>query len=94
MQAQSELIWKFVISNVKAHGKDIAKLTSEQFLVSRQAVNRHLKILIEDEILEATGKTKERVYSLKIKTNVFRLSAIADPAEDKVWHDLIRAIAR
>ncbi len=89
MRAKSEVIRKFIIDQVEGHPKDIARLTAEQFSISRQAVNRHIKTLIEDGVIVAEGNTKERVYSLRVATKAFNFPLAENKEEDRVWHEHI-----
>lgn len=89
MWAKSEIIRKFIIDKVEDHPRDIARLTAEQFSISRQAVNRHIKTLIEDGVIEAKGNTKERVYSLRVATKAFDFPLAENKEEDRVWHEHI-----
>ena len=90
MRPKSELIRKFIIGHVEYHPADIPKLTAEAFGITRQAVHRHLRILIEDDILEATGSTRNRIYQLKTFcwSSTLELSSHGD--EDKVYRDYIQ----
>ncbi|WP_422928573.1 STAS-like domain-containing protein [Singulisphaera sp. PoT] len=82
-------IRKFIISNVEEHPSEIAKITAEHFGITRQAVSRHLATLIDDEILEADGKTKKRTYSLKSHYFSVTLSLAEHNQEDIVWRDIV-----
>ena len=58
-------IRQFILDNVGEHPKDIGTLTARQFGVSRQSVTKHLRALIDDGLLEATGRTRARKYYTK-----------------------------
>ncbi len=58
-------IKEFILNHVAAHPRGISALAEEQFGISRSAVNRHLKRLVEDGLLEASGATRAREYHLK-----------------------------
>lgn len=53
----------FILAHVEAHPADIARVTAEQFGISRQAVNRHLARLVSEGKLTADGSTKSRRYA-------------------------------
>ena len=55
MANRSQEIRNFIIQNVEEFPNDIAKKTSNKFSISRQAVNRHLNQLIDDQLLDAEG---------------------------------------
>jgi anti-sigma regulatory factor (Ser/Thr protein kinase)/DNA-binding transcriptional ArsR family regulator len=82
---KSDEIRKFITDHVEQHPRDIARMTSERFGITRQAVNRHLTTLIEDEVIEARGKTREREYALKVHKTSWTLLLAENRDEDQVW---------
>lgn len=80
----------FVLANVEAHPQDIARVTSEKFRISRQAANRHLKSLVDNRQITASGKTRQKRYKLApIAKKTFNLEIIPGLSEDTVWRRLI-----
>lgn len=66
--------------------KDVVKLGVEQFGVSRQTISNHLAAMVEDGILDANGKTRGRVYRLRVLAEKdVQLDLAQQPAEDEVW---------
>jgi len=53
-----------ILRDVKYHPNDIAQHISQIFSISRQAVYKHLKKLVDEDWLEATGTTRTKVYKL------------------------------
>lgn len=86
-RANSDIIRKFIIDHVEEHPRDVTRLVKEHFGITRQAVNRHMKTLIEDGIIEAEGQTKERSYSLKVTYAAQRLLLAENREEDVVWRE-------
>ena len=79
-------IQTFILANVVAHPHDIARLTSEKFGISRQAANRHLKSLVDNKQIAASGKTRQKRYeSVPIAEKTFNLEIIPGLSEDTVW---------
>ena len=79
-------IREFILHNVSAHPGDVIKLVVDRFGITRQAANRHVKLLLDQGQLEATGATRQRRYSLKAVKKVFKVFPIAaDLHEDEVW---------
>src|SRR4051794_8996459 len=89
MGAKSEVIRKFIVDHVEDHPRDLARLTAERFSISRQAVNRHIKTLIDDGVIDAKGNTRERVYSLKVGEKRFDLPLAENKEEDRVWQEYV-----
>ncbi len=85
MRANTEQIRDFILRNVNEHPSDIARFAAANFGVSVQAINAHLKSLIQSNILVAVGKTKARTYSLFKKDFVFNYKITPDLSEDRVW---------
>ena len=88
MARRSQEIRNFIIQNVEEFPNDIAKKTSNRFSISRQAVNRHLKQLIDDQVLDAEGVTINRSYRLRILERWQRHYPLdGQLAEDVVWRN-------
>jgi anti-sigma regulatory factor (Ser/Thr protein kinase)/uncharacterized protein (DUF1330 family) len=88
VRARGEEVRRFIIANVEKHPKDISRTVSEKFGISRQAVNLHLKRLIDEGALKAQGSTSNRVYSLASLLTWRGTYLIADnPTEDRVWYN-------
>jgi DNA-binding Lrp family transcriptional regulator len=62
---RGESVRQFILENVEEHPKDIVTFTAEALGISRQAVNKHIQHLIEQEVLIAEGATRDRRYSLR-----------------------------
>ena len=89
---KSEQIRKFIIDHLDAHPSDISKLTAERFGISRQSVNRHISILIEDDLVEAEGGTRGRKYKLKTMSWDTTLKLLDHQDEDKVYRELVEPL--
>lgn len=64
MRERTKQIRDFILENVKDHPKDIAAFTAKHFDISRQAVNKHLKAMVDNKYLAADGTRNSRVYSV------------------------------
>jgi len=88
-------ISKFILENVAEHPTNITALTAEKFGITRQAILRHLKKMLADGSLVATGQTKDRRYSFNpaniTHTREFQLVGLE---EDKVWRAEIRPLLK
>jgi len=65
----SNQIKKFILDNLKIHKKDIIQTSINHFGISRQAMHKHMKSLIEDKKVVAFGNTKGRYYKLNPSVN-------------------------
>ncbi len=84
---QNPLVREFILRNVEKFPNSIAREAAEEFDLSRTAVNRYLRRLIEEGLLTATGKTNARRYELRNLVEIaFRLEGITvSSSEDTVW---------
>ncbi len=64
LRARGKRIRRQILRDVKYHPNDIAQHISQIFSISRQAVHKHLKKLVDENWLEATGTTRKKVYKL------------------------------
>jgi anti-sigma regulatory factor (Ser/Thr protein kinase) len=79
----------FLLRSVWEHPADIASFASERFGISRQAVNRRLRALVAEGLLEASGRTRARRYAPKpIESETVRLE-VPGLQEDVVWRQVI-----
>ena len=60
VRQRGEQIRQFILAKVEEHPKDLAALTAQEFGISRQAVNKHINLLIEQKALVVTGSTRNR----------------------------------
>ena len=86
-------IRNYILDNVSTHPKDISSLVSNNFGITRPAVIRHINKLIDTGLLEATGTTRARCYTLKpLIDEKFSFKITSDAEEHKVWRHLIRPL--
>ena len=86
VRSRGEKIRRYIISNVDKHPTDIAKAAADRFGISRQAVNKHLKKLVDENALMQRGSTRNRVYRLHPLVQWKNNYAIDKSlAEDVVW---------
>jgi len=84
---QNPNVREFILRNVEANPGAIARKAAVKFDLSRTAINRYLRRLIDEGLLTATGKTSAREYSLRdivyfsdTIENITRLTS-----EDSIW---------
>jgi DNA-binding transcriptional ArsR family regulator len=89
MARKSEDIHNFIVNAIPDHPKDVVARAMERFGLSRQAINRHVNILIKLGLVQAEGKTKQRTYKLSVtEKNIFTVP-ILNLEEDRLWRDNI-----
>lgn len=91
LRKRGEKIREFILENVEREPKDIVNITCNKFTVSRQAVNKHIRQLIEQKALILEGKTKSVRYLLHPQSEWNATFSLADNrAEDVVWRNEIQ----
>lgn len=90
MNAKARIL-KYIAKNQYASGRQL----SEYLRISRQAVNKHLKELINNEQVVKEGVTRGAIYKIsstdkkeRLKKNIKKTYALSDLEEDKVFYEL------
>lgn len=87
---RGEKIRQFILDNIEHHPVDLVKITSHAFDISRQAVNKHIKRLVEQKAVIVKGTTRSRHYILHPLAewdHIFQLDKTL--SEDMVWRNHI-----
>lgn len=93
VRARGEDVRRYILDTVAEHTADIAKVTSDHFAISRQAVGQHLGKLVADGSLNAKGNTRSRRYALLPLASWSRIYSREHPLEEfDVWQNDIRSI--
>jgi len=94
VRSRGEKIRGFIINNVEKHPTDIAKVTAEKFDITRQAVNKHIKKLVDEHALTQRGSTRNHSYKLHPLVEWQKSYLITDKlAEDVIWRqDVVAAL--
>ena len=90
-KARGEDVRGFILAHVDAHPGDIARQAAEHFGITRQAVHKHLTVLVDEGALTETGQTRSRKYALARQIewrNTFALDRSL--AEDVIWSREVR----
>ncbi len=87
VRARGEDIRRFILEHVEKHPNDVAKLASEHFKITRQAVNKHLRRLIFEKCLTESGETRKRVYKLAALVEWRKIYTISAELEEHVLWD-------
>ena len=88
VRARGEEIRRYILQNVQANPKTISKLAVREFKVSRQAINTHLRRLIQEGSLHQSGKTNNHVYELAVLLEWNQIYHLAEGLEeDLVWRN-------
>jgi anti-sigma regulatory factor (Ser/Thr protein kinase) len=91
-RSQSSEIREFILDHVEDYPRDITRLTSEKFGITRQAVNRHLDFLVDEGLIESSGKTRDRRYTLKVHEASGILGLDEKRDEDFEWRNHVEPL--
>lgn len=76
----------FILRKAAENTKQLTQEVCHQFNVSRQAVARHLSLLIAHGLIEAEGARKIRRYRLKpLYNHLFEIEIFSGLGEDSIW---------
>ncbi len=90
---KSVKIRNYILDQIDSGQSRVAQTVSEKFGISTQAANRHLNHLIEENLIIATGRTRNRKYELKaIHDEQFNFEINRDLKEDLIWRKHINPI--
>lgn len=88
VRKRGEQIRQFILENTSKHSNNVVLQTAQQYNITRQAVNKHIKLLINQNAIAVSGATKNRRYSLcsqKKQTKAYNLDGTIQ--EDVVWRE-------
>ena len=86
IRMRGEAIRHYILEHIEKYPADIAKITSEHFAVTRQAVNKHLASLVREAVIIPSGNTRGRIYRLAPLVAWPQDYALSSGlAEDAVW---------
>jgi anti-sigma regulatory factor (Ser/Thr protein kinase) len=90
LRKRGEQIRQFILDNVEHHPKDVSNLTAKTFDISRQAVNKHIQRLVEQNALRVRGTTRNKHYILHPLDQWEQIYVLDDTLEEHViWRNEI-----
>lgn len=82
----------FLLEVISAGHANPAALAVERFAISRQAVNKHLRIMADRGAIRAIGSTRARKYSISVTEDVRDYHLAADIEEHEIWREFARPL--
>ena len=64
VRKRGETVRQFILVNIEKNPKNIVQIASEKFGISRQAINKHIKVLVNQNAIQMHGTTRSRFYTL------------------------------
>ncbi len=87
---RSDEIRQFILEHIEASSQTIAQLTAENFGISRQAANRHIKHLVNTGRLIATGSTRNKTYTSKpVIEKILTFQLTEKLEENVIWRKYV-----
>jgi len=88
VRVRGETVRRYIIEQVERHPSDLTKITVAKFGITRQAVNKHLHRLLDEEALIQEGTTRRRSYRLAPLVHWNKIYTIGGGlAEDQPWRE-------
>lgn len=87
MGKKGEDIREFIVNAIPEHPRDVVARTTGHFGVSRQAINRHMNILIKEGLVKAEGNTSQRIYKLPVLEKESISIPLKGLEEHMLWRD-------
>jgi anti-sigma regulatory factor (Ser/Thr protein kinase) len=84
MRRPNEPLRQFLLKGIAKCPDDIAARASKRFDISRQAVNRQLRNLVDEGLIRASGNTQQRRYELAVSERRFS-HKLQGLTEDRMW---------
>ena len=85
---RGEIVRKFMIDQLQDHPNDIVKVAAEKFDLTRQAVHKHVRRLMEKGAITEEGQTRNKVYRLAPLASWKKTYHVPSRiTEDQVWNE-------
>jgi anti-sigma regulatory factor (Ser/Thr protein kinase)/DNA-binding transcriptional ArsR family regulator len=92
MNKRKDEIQSFILENVENHAQDIIPLTAKHFNVTKSAISQHIRTLLQSDLLEASGKGRNRLFTLKETLHVFEEKITPELQEDQIWSTKLKPL--
>ena len=91
VRVRGEEIRSYILENLDKAGVEITKNVAERFDISRQAVNKHMRRLVNERCLTEVGKTRSRIYKLApLSENSELYLRSPELSEDLTWSRAVK----
>jgi hypothetical protein len=81
-------IRRYILENVQSNSSSISRLAMGRFKITRQAVNSHLRRLVQEGALSEKGQTRGRAYMLAPLLEWQHVYPMGGgPGEDVIWRN-------
>ena len=85
----------FILSATAQQPTEVVRRTCAVFGISRQAVHHHVRALVREGLLNASGNTRGRTYELRTLEHTTAQAALSDSFDEAVlWDDTMAPLMR
>lgn len=89
VRKRGEAIREYIVQNVTAHRNDITSITTKKFEITRQAVNHHIRRLVDQNSLSVSGTRSRPNYQLCPEAmHEYNFALDGTLEEDALWRDV------
>ncbi len=79
----------FIVREVPNHSRDLVSVVSKRFGITRQAVNRYIRELVDKRYISAHGNTSQRRYALTVLHEEGFPVPLRGLQEDQLWRSRV-----
>ncbi len=91
IKQRAKKIIQFVLEQVEQSGRGLSKNVAEEFGITRQSASRHIRKLVDNKTLIATGAGQNRNYKLAQKNIISLKYSLSDNIDEFIlWIDDIK----
>ena len=87
LRKRGETVRQFILDNVEKSPKDVINATAKKFNISRQAVYKHIKILINQKVLDRDDNGHYKLHPTEQWSETFTINK--NTQEDVIWRNEI-----
>ncbi|MBF0626067.1 MAG: DUF4325 domain-containing protein [Magnetococcales bacterium] len=89
-RSRGEEVRRFILEQAARDPSRLARATAQHFGISRQAVAKHIRSLMESGLLAASGRTRLRRHARQEIRDEILTFAVTDLDPEAVWRDHVR----
>lgn len=78
---------QFLLQSIAGGASGFVSVTAEKFGVTRQTINRYLRRLVDDGVVDYEGTTSDRQYRLRVLAEKSKRYALEGLEEHVLWRD-------
>lgn len=90
VRKRGETIRDCIVQNVNTHRRDLASFVAKKFNITRQAVNHHIRRLVDQNEVSVSGSRSQPIYELvPVYEKEYRYLLDGTIEEDVIWRQAV-----